>query len=85
MELALSELTNKVLSLPIDDRTILAQRLWESIEGFVDTDVEAEWLKVAEQRWRDIEEGRVQCIPAEEAMTIARSNLNKYDDIKEGF
>lgn len=85
MELALSELTNKVLSLPIDDRTVLAQRLWESIEGFVDTDVEAEWLKVAEQRWRDIEEGRVQCIPAEEAMTTARSRLNKYDDIKKGF
>jgi len=77
MELALSELTYRALSLPIDERTVLAQRLWESIEGFVDSDVEDEWLNAAEQRWRDIEEGRVQCIPAEEAMTKARSRLSK--------
>ncbi len=77
MELALNELTDRALSLPIDDRTVLAQRLWESIEGFVDADVEAEWLNAAEQRWREIEEGRVQCIPAEEAMMKARSRLSK--------
>jgi len=77
MELALSELTDRALSLPIDERTVLAQRLWESIEGFIDTDVEKEWLNAAEQRWRDIEEGRVRCIPAEEAMTKARSRLSK--------
>ncbi len=77
MELEMSELTDRALSLPIDERTVLAQRLWESVEGFIDTDVEEEWLNMAEQRWRDIEEGRVQCIPAEEAMTKARSRLSK--------
>ena len=77
MELVLSELTDKALLLPVDERTVLAQRLWESVEGFVDTGVEEEWLNVAEQRWRDIEEGRVQCIPAEEAMKKARARLDK--------
>ncbi len=77
MELALNELTDRALALPIDERAILAQRLWESIEDFVDTDVEEEWLKVTEQRWKDIEEERVQCIPAEEAMEKAKARLKK--------
>lgn len=77
MELALSELTDKALALPIDERTILAQLLWESIDGFVEPDVEKEWFKVAQKRWTDIEKGRVQCIPAEEAMKKARTSLNK--------
>ncbi len=77
MELALNELTDKALALPTDERAILAQRLWESVEGFADGTIEKEWLKVAEQRWKDIEEGRVQCIPAEEAMKKARARVNK--------
>jgi len=77
MELALSELTDKALALPIDERTILAQRLWESIDGCIEPDVEKEWFKVAQKRWMDIEKGRVQCIPAEEAMKKAKASLNK--------
>jgi putative addiction module component (TIGR02574 family) len=71
MEWALNELTSKALALPLGERILLAQRLWESIEDFIDSDVEQEWLNAAEQRWKDIEEGSVQCIPAEKAMKIA--------------
>jgi len=45
MELALNELTDKALALPTDERAILAQRLWESVEGFADGTIEKEWLK----------------------------------------
>ena len=72
MELALSEITDKALSLPIDDRVALAQRLWDSIEGFIDPETEDAWLKEAEKRWQEIEEGRVECIPAEEAIQLSR-------------
>lgn len=75
MELALSEITDKALSLPIDDRVTLAQRLWDSIEGFIDPETEDAWLKEAEKRWQEIEEGRVECIPAEEAMKKAKASL----------
>ena len=77
MELALNELTNKALALPLGERTLLAQRLWESIEDFIDSDIEQEWFNVAEQRWKDIEVGSVQCIPVEEAMKTARAKLKR--------
>jgi putative addiction module component (TIGR02574 family) len=72
MELALSEITDKALSLPIDERVTLAQRLWDSIEGFIDPEIEDAWLKETEKRVKEIEEGKVECIPAEEAMKKPR-------------
>ena len=77
MELALNDLTDKALSLPIDERTVLARRLWESIEGFLDKNIGQEWLDVVEKRWSDIENGSVQCIPAEEAIRRARTRINR--------
>ena len=79
MELALSELADKALALPVDERAVLAQQLWDSIEDFIEPGVEEEWLKAAQKRWEDIEKGRVQCIPAEEAMKKARASLNKKE------
>lgn len=76
MELALSEITDKALSLPIDDRVALAQRLWDSIEGFIDPEIEDAWLKETEKRLKEIEEGKVECIPAEEAMKRAKASLS---------
>jgi putative addiction module component (TIGR02574 family) len=77
MELALNELTDQALSLSIEERAILAQRLWESIEGFIDTETEKAWLEESDRRWKDIKEGKVKCIPAEKAMKEARASLNR--------
>jgi putative addiction module component (TIGR02574 family) len=68
-------LLDQVFALPVDDRAILAQRIWDSIEHFISSDVEQAWLDEAERRWREIEEGRVQCVPAEEAIKLARNRL----------
>lgn len=69
-------LLDQVFALPVDDQAILAQRIWESIEHFISPDIEQAWLDEAERRWRDIEEGRVQCIPAKEAIESARMSLH---------
>jgi putative addiction module component (TIGR02574 family) len=69
----LKDITAKALTLPIDERVILVQRLWNSIEGYANPKIEEEWLALAEKRWIEIEEGKVQCIPAEEAMIKARA------------
>lgn len=68
-------LLDQALALQADERAILAQRLWDSIEHFLSPDVEHAWLEEAERRWREIEEGRVQCIPGEVAMKQARNSL----------
>jgi putative addiction module component (TIGR02574 family) len=73
----LKDITAKALTLPIDERVILAQCLWNSIEDYVNPNIEKEWLALAEKRWIEIEEGKVQCIPAEEAMMKARAYLKK--------
>lgn len=72
-----SALLDKVLNLQIDERAILAQKIWDSIEHFVSPEVEAAWLAEADRRWREIEEKRVTCISAEEAIKKSRQSLRK--------
>ena len=71
------ELTKKVLSLSVEERILIAQRIWESVKDFMTPEIEKEWLEEAERRWRDIEEGRVKCIPAEAVMQKAKASLKK--------
>jgi len=77
MNISTAELTKKVLSLSTEERIIIAQQIWESVEDFVTPDVEKEWLEESEKRWRDIEEGRVKCIPAEEVIQKVKASLKK--------
>lgn len=77
MSAALNELTDKALLLPSDERAILAQRLWESIEDFTDPDIEQAWLRTAEKRWAEIEKGEVKCIPADQVIKKAKARLRK--------
>ena len=65
----------QILALPTDEKAILAQRIWDSIEHFVDSAVEEAWLNVAEKRWKEIEQGVIQCEPAEEVMKKVRAGL----------
>ena len=73
----LSEVTKEALSLPVEDRVVLAQRVWESMEHFANTDVENAWMDEADRRWREIEEGKVQCQPADQVMKAARESLSR--------
>ncbi|MEW6087864.1 MAG: addiction module protein [bacterium] len=70
-------LMEKILSLPIEERVSLAQRVWDSVEHFVNPEIEKAWLNEAERRWQEIEQDRIQCISAEKAMKKARASLKK--------
>ena len=71
------ELKQKLLALPPDDKAILAQEVWDSIEHFVDPEVEKAWLDEAEKRWREIDERKVHTVSAEEALALARKRILK--------
>ena len=73
----LADVTKEALSLPVDDRVVLAQRVWDSMEHFAGSDVERAWMDETDRRWRDIEEGKVQCQPADEVMKRARESLGR--------
>ncbi|MBA7656776.1 hypothetical protein ES703_64703 [subsurface metagenome] len=77
MSTAIDELTSQVMALPPDERALLAQRLWDCLQDFVNPEIEKAFLEEAKKRWHEIEEGKVQCIPAKEVMKEARASLNK--------
>lgn len=70
-------LLDEVLTLEIDERAVLAQKIWDSIEHFVSHEVEDAWLAEADRRWREIEEERITCISADEAIKKARNSLRQ--------
>lgn len=71
----LTDVTKEALGLPVEDRVVLAQRVWDSVEHFANADVEKAWMEEADRRWREIEEGKVQCQPADRVMERARESL----------
>ena len=77
MTALVEQLARQVLALPVEDRAALAQRVWDSIEHFADADTEKAWLDEADRRWREIEEGKVECIPAAEVMRRARASIGR--------
>ena len=77
MSLKIKEIKNKAMELSADERALLAQQLWDSIDNFMNPEIEHKWFETAKQRWQDIEEGKVECIPAEKVMRKARNILKK--------
>lgn len=73
----LADVTKEALSLSPEDRAVLVQRVWESIEHFGSPEVEAAWMAEVDRRWREIEEGKVQCLSADEAMKRVRESLGR--------
>ena len=74
---ALTEVTKKAMALPVEDRVLLAQRVWESVQHFASPELEMEWLDEADRRWREIEEGKVHCQPADDVLKRARKSLGR--------
>ncbi|OGC09048.1 hypothetical protein A2V82_14915 [candidate division KSB1 bacterium RBG_16_48_16] len=77
MRLESEALKEKILALSPDEKAIIAQEVWDSIEHFIDPEVEKAWLNEAEKRWQEIEEGKVETVPVEEALRQARNSIIK--------
>jgi len=73
----LADVTKQALDLTVEERIILVQRLWDNIGYFVSTEVEKAWLDEVDQRWQEIEEGKVECLPADQVMKQVRESLNR--------
>ena len=72
MEMSADELRDAALMLSTKDRAKLAHDLLRSLDGPVDPDADAAWIKEIEQRARDLADGTVQAVDWEVArMRIA--------------
>jgi len=71
----LSDLEVEALKLDPQERARLAERLLDSLEKLPEAEVEALWLDEAERRDREVDEGRVTLIPADEVLAELKSRF----------
>jgi putative addiction module component (TIGR02574 family) len=73
--LDLSVLTTHALALPPQQRVELAQRLWDSVEGQLGEDEEL--FAEIDRRCAEIDSGKAELIPFDQAMREIRARLNE--------
>jgi putative addiction module component (TIGR02574 family) len=63
----IAELLAKAMRLPPDERLAIATELFESVEGPEDASWTAAWAAELDRRAKDLESGKVQAVPWEQA------------------
>lgn len=71
--MSIQELETQALKLPPLDRERLAMKLLSSVESRLE--FEAEWIEEVERRAREIDEGTVETIPADQVIREALDRL----------
>ncbi len=71
----MKQIENEALHLSEEERAELAQKLLLSLDTPSQKEIEEDWLVEAQQRARELDEGVVQPIPAEEVRRKARALL----------
>ena len=77
MSTQLERLAVELLGLPASSRALLAKKLIESLDETETPDAEALWIEVAKRRAKELEEGTVQGIPAEEVFRRVREEVGR--------
>ena len=75
MARALRDIEEDIRALDSDDQTELLRHLIAELDGMADPDVDKAWLLEAQRRHRELQEGSVEPIPAEEVFKKLRSRL----------
>jgi len=77
MAKTIEDIENEIRSLSANDRMHLLRDLIADLDGSMDEDVEKAWLEEAERRYKQLKEGKVELIPAEEVFAQARARLKR--------
>lgn len=72
-----AEIEAKIRALSLEDKTELIRSLIAELDGPADADVERAWALEAERRHREIVEGKVKTIPAQQVFQSLRARLKK--------
>ena len=75
MSMTMEQLTVELLGLPVQHRALLAEKLIASLDDKAMPDTEGLWIKEAERRFKEIQDGIAVCRPAEEILHDARERL----------
>jgi|AntRauTorckE6833_2_1112554.scaffolds.fasta_scaffold03246_1 putative addiction module component (TIGR02574 family) len=70
-----NKIESEALHLPVDERAKLAERLLESLDELSEKDAEVLWLREAQRRAREIDEGAVELVAPEELERRVQAHL----------
>ncbi len=71
----LEQIENEALRLSEEERAALAQKLLLSLESLSEREIADDWLMEAQRRARELDDGTVQAVPAEEVRRKAQALL----------
>jgi putative addiction module component (TIGR02574 family) len=66
------QIIQEAMALSPDDRAIVANRLWESLQSEVDPEIEKAWLDEFERRLAAYERGETRAFSLDQAMEILK-------------
>ena len=70
------KLIDEVLSLPVEERAIIADSLLKSLNP-PEQDIDMKWIGIAERRLQEIRTGKVKPVSGEEVFTKVRERFGK--------
>jgi putative addiction module component (TIGR02574 family) len=73
----LTEIENEIRALSPGEQEQLLRALVEELDGPPDTNVEQAWLEEVSRRSRELDEGTVTAIPANDVFREARADLKR--------
>ena len=73
----LAAIEQEIRELSVSDKETLLRVLWEELDGPADVAVDAAWLEEVQRRSREIDEGRVDSVPAEEVFARLEALIKK--------
>ncbi len=73
----LSEISKAALALDVDERTILAHRLADSLHAETDREISDAWAREIRRRLDDVRSGRVETIDGPEGLARIRRSVRK--------
>jgi putative addiction module component (TIGR02574 family) len=73
----LTSIEQEIRTLGASEEETLLHALWEELDGPPAANVEAAWLEEIHKRDRDIEEGRVEFVPADQVFRKLSESLKK--------
>lgn len=75
MPRTMEQLAEEALSLPSEERALLADRLVESLDAAEANRIDRLWASEAKRRRDEVRQGLVQTIPGDEALARVRRSL----------
>jgi putative addiction module component (TIGR02574 family) len=69
------ELISEAMSLPVEARTLLVNKLLESLNP-PDKEIDSLWVKEAEKRVEELRTGKIKTIPGEEVFSKISKKIN---------